>query len=116
MAADARTFELRTYVAVPGMLPSLLTRFRDHTVALFERHGMTVVGFWVASDAEGQPTETLVYLLAHASRQSAERSWQDFATDPDWLAAREASEVDGERLTQSWTSVFLEPTDFSKLR
>jgi NIPSNAP len=111
---DTRAFELRTYVAAPGKLDALLARFRDHTTALFEKHGMTNVGYWVAQDAEAQPTETLIYLLAHASREAAAESWAGFYVDPDWVAAKDASEVDG-RLTTSVASTFLSPTDFSAL-
>lgn len=114
MATDTRSFELRTYVAAPGKLDALLTRFRDHTTALFEKHGITNIGYWVATDAEGKPTETLIYLVAHASREAAKESWAAFQADPDWLSVREASEVDG-RLTESVSSVYLEPTDFSEL-
>jgi hypothetical protein len=114
MATDTRSFELRTYVAAPGKLDALLTRFRDHTTALFEKHGITNIGYWVATDAEGEPTETLIYLVAHASREAAKKSWATFREDSDWIAARDASEVDG-RLTVSVTSVYLDPTDFSEL-
>jgi hypothetical protein len=115
MATDTRIFELRTYVASPGKLDALLTRFRDHTTVLFEKHGITNIGYWVATDAEGKPTETLIYLLAHASRAAAKDSWAAFQADPDWIAARDASQVDG-RLVASVTSVYLDPTDFSELR
>jgi hypothetical protein len=114
MASDTRSFELRTYVAAPGKLDALLARFRDHTTTLFEKHGIANIGYWVATDAEGKPTETLIYLLAHASRQAARESWSAFVADPDWIAAKDASEVDG-RLTANVTSVFLDPTDFSDL-
>ena len=111
MALDTRIFELRTYVAVPGKLDALLTRIRDHASSLFEKHGMTNIGFWVATDDEGEPTETLIYLLAHASREAAKESWASFAVDPDWAAARAGGQV-----TASATSVFLDPTEFSALR
>jgi hypothetical protein len=114
MASDERSFELRTYTAAPGKLAALQARFRDHTVALFEKHGMTNIGYWVAEDADGNPTDTLIYLLAHRSRQAAKESWAAFQADPDWISAREASEVDG-RLTASVQSVYLSPTDFSAL-
>lgn len=112
MTSDARAFELRTYVAVPGKLDALLTRFRDHAVKLFEKHGMTNIGFWVQSDDEGKPTETLVYLVAHASREAAAESWAAFWQDPEWIAARS----DGEQVTASATSMFLDPAEFSELR
>ncbi|GHE79454.1 NIPSNAP family protein [Amycolatopsis deserti] len=109
--ADTRTFELRTYTAVPGKLDALLTRFREHAVPLFEKHGMTSIGYWVQTDDEGNPTENLVYLVAHASREAAAESWAAFWADPDWIAARSS----GEQVTASATSTFLDPTDFSPL-
>lgn len=112
MTADTRTFELRTYAAVPGKLDALVDRFRDHAVALFEKHGMTSIGYWVATDEEGSRTESLVYLVAHASRQAAKQSWAAFWADPEWAAIR----ANGEQVTASATSMFLEPTDFSGLQ
>lgn len=112
MTNTNRIFELRTYVAVEGKLDALLARIRDHAVALFEKHGMTSVGYWVATDDEGKPTETLIYLVAHESREAAEKSWAAFWADPEWIALR----ANGEQVTASATAVFLEPTDFSKLR
>jgi NIPSNAP len=114
MATDTRSFELRTYVAAPGKLDALLARFRDHTTALFEKHGIANIGYWVATDDDGKPTETLIYLVAHTSRETAKESWATFQADPDWIAAKDASEVDG-RLTASVTSVYLDPTDFCEL-
>lgn len=111
MTQDTRIFELRTYEAVPGKIDALLTRFQDHAVALFEKHGMTNIGFWVEADDEGRPTETLVYLVAHASKEAAQKSWEAFWADPEWTAAR----ADGEQVTASATSKFLEPTKFSSL-
>ncbi|MBO0693966.1 MAG: NIPSNAP family protein [Acidimicrobiaceae bacterium] len=116
MATDTRSFELRTYVAAPGKLDALLTRFRDHTTALFEKHGITNVGYWVATDDDGKPTETLIYLVAHASREAAKESWAAFQADPDWISVRAASEsAAGGSLTASVKSVYLDPTDFSEL-
>ena len=108
--ADSRTFELRTYVAAPGKLDALVARFRDHTMTLFTRHGIEVVGFFVDPDAE-----TLVYINAFSSRAEADASWEAFRADPEWIAARAASEVDGP-LTASLESRFLTATDFSALR
>jgi hypothetical protein len=114
MTTDTRSFELRTYVASPGKLDALLSRFRDHTTTLFEKHGMENLGYWVALDSDGEPTETLIYVLAHVSRDAAKDSWAAFYVDPDWVAAKDASEVDGP-LTTSVHSVYLSPTDFSAL-
>jgi hypothetical protein len=112
MASDTRIFELRTYVAVPGKFDALLSRIRDHAVPLFEKYGMTSIGYWAATDDDGEPTETLVYLLAHASRSAAKESWASFWADPGWIAAR----AEGGTVTANATSVFLTPTEFSELR
>src|SRR5262245_37911364 len=109
--ADNRIFELRTYEAVPGKIAALVARIRDHAAPLFEKHGMTNIGFWVPTDDEGQPTESLIYLVAHASREAAQKSWEAFWADPEWTAARE-----GEQVTAGASTKFLDPTDFSALR
>jgi hypothetical protein len=110
---DRRAFELRTYVTAEGRLPALLARFRDHTCALFERHGMENLGYWVpTSETEGKEN-TLIYLIAHSSREAARENWKNFLADPDWIAARTASEADGKILAKPPESVFLSLTDYS---
>jgi hypothetical protein len=113
-AADARVFELRTYYAHPGKMTALHARFRDHTVKLFEKHGMTVIGFWSPID-KTQADEVLVYLLAYPSKEAADKAWKEFRADPDWIKAKAASEKDGE-LVKKVDSKFLTPTDYSKLK
>lgn len=113
--AGGRCFELRTYTASPGKLDALNTRFRNHTLALFKKHGMEVVGFWVPTDKEAGAGDKLIYLLAHKSRAAAEASWKAFRADPAWVAAKSASEVDGV-LAAKVESVFLAGTDYSPLR
>ena len=112
--ADARVFELRTYHANPGKMAALHARFRDHTCKLFEKHGMTVIGFWSPIDKE-KAEETLVYILAYPSKEAADRAWKAFRADPDWIKAKAASEKDGP-LVGKVESVYLNPTDYSKLK
>ncbi|HLJ96283.1 MAG TPA: NIPSNAP family protein [Gemmataceae bacterium] len=112
--ADARVFELRTYTAAPGKMAALNARFRDHTCKLFEKHGMTNIGYWNPADPN-EAEKKLVYLLAFPSREAAEKSWQAFRNDPEWKTAREASEKNG-RLVEKVESVFLSPTDYSPLK
>jgi hypothetical protein len=111
---DTRVFELRTYHAAPGKMDALNARFRDHTCKLFEKHGMTVVGFWNPTDPK-EAGKTLIYILAFPSREAAEKSWQAFREDPDWKAAKAASEKDGP-LVEKVESVFMGPTDYSPLK
>ena len=113
-AADNRVFELRTYTTLPGKLPDLLARFRDHTTKLFEKHGMQNIGYWVPKDAP-RSENTLIYLLAHSSREAAKKSWDAFRADPDWQKAAKASEANG-KIVDKVESVFLDPTDFSKIK
>jgi hypothetical protein len=114
LQAENRIFELRTYVAQPGKLDNLLARFRDHTIKLFEKHGMENIGYWVAAD-EPASTTTLIYVVAHKNRKAAEASWAAFRKDPVWLKARDESEAGG-KIVENVISVFMNPTDFSKLK
>jgi hypothetical protein len=112
--AKQRVFEIRTYTAEPGKLPDLLKRFREHTCQLFEKHGMTNIGYWVPTD-EPRSQNTLIYILSHNSREAAKQSWKDFQADPDWVKVKDASEANGKIVTKV-ESVFAEPTDFSALK
>jgi hypothetical protein len=107
-----RVFEMRTYTPSPGKMEDLKSRFRDHTCKLFEKHGMTNIGYWVTQDAEPK----LVYLLAFPSREARDASFKAFGADPDWQKARADSEKDGVKLAAKVESVFLSPTDFSTIR
>ncbi|MFM9079988.1 MAG: NIPSNAP family protein [Opitutaceae bacterium] len=111
----ARVFELRTYSAAEGKLGGLDARFRDHTIGIFARHGMTNLGYFHPTDADKGAGRTLVYFLAYPSREAAAASWKAFRDDPDWVKVRTASEQGG-KLTAKVESVYLTPTDFSRLR
>ena len=106
---DSRCFEMRTYYAAPGKLDDLLARFRQHTVALFEKHGISNIGYWTPME---NTENKLVYVLAYPSREAREKSWKEFAADPEWKAAKEASEANGKLVTKV-VSTFLSATDFS---
>ena len=112
--AASRVFELRTYTANPGRLERLNDRFGDHTVQLFEKHGMTNIGYWTPTDAP-LAESTLIYLLAHDSREAAEASWAAFRADPEWQRVSEETQRDG-RLAAEVVSVFLTPTSYSMLK
>jgi hypothetical protein len=111
---ETRVFEMRTYYAEPGKMAALHARFRDHTCKLFEKHGMTIIGFWTPTDKK-EAEEKLVYILAFPSREAAEKSWKEFRDDPAWKAAKEASEKDGV-LVKKVDSVWLNPTDYSPVK
>ncbi len=104
----AEIFELRTYHANEGKIDALHDRFRNHTMKLFEKHGMRNVGYWQPAD---QP-DTLIYLIAHADRDAAKVSWGHFVSDPEWQEVYKASIADG-RLVGEIISVFMDKTDYS---
>jgi hypothetical protein len=108
---ETMIYELRTYTTVPGRLPALHERFRNHTMRLFEKHGMKNVIYWTPADQEN----TLVYVLAHKSRDDARKSFEAFRNDPEWLKAKEESEKDGP-IVEKVESRFLEPTDYSPMK
>lgn len=113
-ANTTRVFELRTYTAAPGKLDELHRRFREHTLKFFEQHGMQNIGYWTPQ-AGSTATNTIVYLLAHKSIPTAEKSWAAFSADPDWQKIKRASEANGALVTKV-ESVFLNPTDYSAMR
>jgi hypothetical protein len=118
-AAEPRVFELRTYTAAPGKLADLNARFRDHTVGLFAKHGITSIAYWTPAEKEPGADNTLIYILAHKSRDAAKASFDTFRADPAWLAARKASEEKaGGSLTvpEGVKSVFMTPTDYSPMK
>ena len=112
--ATARVFELRTYTTPAGQLPALHRRFRDHTMELFARHGMTNVGYWTPQDS-ARHENTLVYMLAYPSRQAARDSWAAFSADPEWQRVRAESEANG-KIVEKVESVFLDATEFSPMK
>lgn len=118
-AGNEHLFEMRTYTATPGHLPNLHARFRDHTQALFKKHGITNLAYFQLTPDQPGAENTLLYFLAHKDMESATKSWADFRADPDWVAAKKASE---EKARSSLTveggvlSVFLKPTDFSPVK
>ncbi|MFN7565360.1 MAG: NIPSNAP family protein [Prosthecobacter sp.] len=105
-------YELRIYTCHEGKLDALLTRFRDHTCKLFEKHGMGNVGYWVPVDEENGSKTTLIYVLEHKSREAAKESFKAFGADPEWKAAAKASEANG-KIVAKIESIFMTPTDYS---
>ena len=112
--SSKRVFELRTYTAPEGKLGELQARFKNHTVRLFEKHGMTNVGYFVPQDAPNSQN-TLIYVLAHKDRATATQSWAAFGKDPEWVKVRTESQVNGSLTTQV-LSVFMDPLDFSQMK
>jgi hypothetical protein len=110
---DQRVFELRIYSVLPGRMPAMNARFKDHTNALLTKHGMTLIGFWTP---QGKEAETkLYYLVAHKSKSVADASWKAFGDDPEWKKVREDSEKDG-KIVEKVDRVWLDPTEYSMMK
>jgi hypothetical protein len=114
MSLQAEIYELRTYTAKDGKLDNVVARFRNHTIKLFEKHGMRNIGYWVPADAPASQN-TLIYIVAHKNRDAAKASWDAFRADPEWVKAKGESEANG-AIVDKVVSVFMNPTDFSKLK
>jgi hypothetical protein len=117
-AADAppapRVFEIRTYHTLPGRLDALHKRFREHTMKMFEKHGMTNVAYWTFEDSPAKEN-TLIYVISHASREQAKANWAAFSADPEWQKIAADSQVDG-KIVERVESVFVDATDYSPLK
>src|SRR3954463_12078509 len=108
-APAARVFEIRTYHCFPGRLDALNKRFREHTMKMFEKHGMTNVAYWTFEDSPAKEN-TLIYVISHASREQAAKNWDGFKNDPEWKAIAAASEADGGKIVEKVDSVFVDAT------
>ena len=111
---SARVFELRTYTAHPGRLDEVVARFRDNTARIFARNGITSVGYFTPQDAP-LAGNTLVYILAHPSREAAKKNWDAFRNDPEWQKVKATTEANGP-IVEKIVSVYLDPTNFSALK
>jgi len=112
--ASTRVFELRTYTANAGKFDAMKARFRDHILPLFKKHNLTVVGFWTPADPP-LSENTLIYILAHDSREAAKKNWAAFSADPVRKQVWADTEKDGP-INMKVESVYINPTDFSPIK
>lgn len=106
---DNRYFEMRIYYCHPGRLDALIQRFTNHTTKIFEKHGMTNVGYWIPTN---NTENALYYILAYPSKADRDSSWKHFSSDPEWKTVSKKSEETG-KIVAKVTSVFMNATDFS---
>lgn len=109
--APPRLYELRTYTTHPGKLPALNARFKDHTIKLFEKHGMQNGMYWIPTD-EKLKENTLIYVVSHASEDAAKKSWDAFRNDPEWKQVAAESEKDGKIVAKA-ESIYMTLADYS---
>ena len=106
-------YEMRNYHVNSGKMDALLSRFRDHSCALLEKHGIKLVGFW--TNSMGGRNDQMIWMIAYNDYAHREQAWSAFASDPDWQKVKAASERDG-LLVNFLTNQLLQPTDFSPLQ
>lgn len=106
-------YELRIYNAIPGKLPEVVARFRDHTNRLFAKHGFKPVGYW--TNLIGPSNQQLIYLLEWRDMAHLEQAWAAFKADPEWLAVRAETEKNGP-IVENVASSVLQPTDYSPMK
>jgi hypothetical protein len=109
--SSSTVYELRVYHTYEGKLDDLLRRFREHTMQLFEKHGIKNVAYWTPTD-DPLKGKTLVYIIAHPSREAATANWKAFGEDPEWQSVRDKSEANG-KIVEKVDSTFMTLTDFS---
>ena len=113
--AENRVFELRVYTANEGKLAALEARFRDHTISIFKKHHIDVIAYWTPQKDDPKSKDTLIYVVAHASRDAATKNWADFNADPEWVKVKADSEKDGV-LTKKVDSTFMDALPFSPMK
>jgi hypothetical protein len=115
---EGKLYELRIYETNPGKLPDLNARFRDHTMRLFEKHGMENIIYWTVSESQVRGEEDvqdnlLVYVIAHKDEAAKDASWEAFINDPEWKQVAARSEENGKILAKAPRSILMRATDFS---
>ena len=113
-AQSSHVYELRMYHANEGKREALIARFRDHTDAIFKRHNMASIGYWVPEESPASHN-LFVYVLEHPSRQDADKNWAAFMADPEWQRVKRESEVNGP-LVDHIDRFFMDPATFSALK
>ena len=106
-------YEYRVYETMPGMLPALHARFRDHTTKIFERHGIKNIGYWTSE--VGDFSDRLIYIVAFEDAGQRQRAWESFRNDPEWQKVRADSEANG-LIVKRVFNTLLSPTDYSPLQ
>lgn len=112
-APDTRVYEMRIYKTNEGKMPDLLKRFRDHSCRLLEKHGIQNIGYWTPIQKADGADDTLIYIVAHKSREEAKAAWTAFGLDPDWKEVAKASEANGKLLAKKPEAIFMTATDYS---
>jgi len=114
-ANSNRTFELRIYHTVPGKAAALQSEFRDKVTKIFARHDLKALGYWAPNDAPASENE-FIYILAHPSKEAADKHWAAFREDPEFQAMMKEQQAPDAKLVEKVDSTYMHPTDFSPVK
>jgi hypothetical protein len=106
---------LRTYTQLPGRNPAILSRFKNHTLKLFKKHGIKSVAYFTTIEKDPNVQSQLIYMVSHPSESAAKTAWEAFVNDPQWKQVSEDSQKDG-KIIEKLESIFMSPTSFSTIR
>ena len=106
-------YELRKYKVAYGRMDELHDRFKNHTLGLFDKYGLSPVGFWTTVEEKGE--EQLIYLLKFENLEERESAWKMFMEDKERIEIWNKSNENGKLVTEI-TSDILQPTDYSTLQ
>lgn len=115
-ASTPRVYELRTYTATAGKLEDVHTRFRNHTLRIFAKHGMGSVLYWRPTPGQEGYANRMMYMLSFPNQAARDAAWTEFASDPEWQKVSDESNAKGAILAGRPQSVMLQPANFSPMR
>ena len=81
-------FELRVYSAQPGKRDALAARFANRTAAIFARHGITNVGYWIPQQSDPElgvsAENTFIYVRGYPSKEERDKRLKAVRDDPEF--------------------------------
>ena len=81
-------FELRVYTAKPGKRDALSARFATRTAAIYARHGITNVGYWIPQQSDAglgvSADNTFIYMRGYPSRAERDKRLKAAHDDPEF--------------------------------
>src|SRR3984893_9238402 len=81
-------YELRIYTAQPGKRDALAARFASRTAAIFARHGITNVGYWIPQESDPElgitKENTFIYIRGYPSKAERDKRLAARAEDPEF--------------------------------
>lgn len=82
-------FELRVYSAQPGKRDALAARFANKTAAIFARHGITNVGYWIPRQSDPEigvsADNTFIYVRGYPSKEERDKRLKAVRDDPEFV-------------------------------